>query len=207
MEPSSNAPPDLELLERMRDGAEEAFTALYRRYQGTIYRYVLQMSGEAALAEDVTQEVFMVLIRESSHFDPERGTLGGYLMGIARNHLLRSKGQWATYLQLGDEKDGGPPAVVQDRISSDDPLGDLTRREKIESLKQAIQTLPVHYREVVILCDLEEYSYLEAASVLRCSVGTIRSRLHRAHALLVDRLKAPSPLQPTANHVNSRCFA
>jgi RNA polymerase sigma-70 factor, ECF subfamily len=207
MTPSFAALPDLELLERMRDGAEEAFTTLYHRYQGSIYRYVLQMSGEAELAEDVTQEVFMALIRDSGGFDSERGKLCGYLMGIARNHLLRVKGRWIAFLPLGDEEGDGIQDLAQTQTTSDNPLGDLTRRESIESLKQAIQALPAHYREAVILCDLEEFTYLEAASVLSCSVGTIRSRLHRAHALLVNRLKTRRIAESAPNQMKSRCFA
>src|SRR6202167_1593950 len=77
------------LLRRMLAGDEEAFTLLYRRRHPAIYRFALHMSGNVALAEDVTQEVFMTLIRDAKRFDPERGTLGGFLFGIARNHLRR----------------------------------------------------------------------------------------------------------------------
>jgi RNA polymerase sigma-70 factor, ECF subfamily len=207
MKPSLATPPDVELIERMRKGAEEAFTALYRRHQGAVYRYALQMSGKAELAEDVTQEVFMALIRDGGRYDPGRGALIGYLVGIARNHLLRHRGEGAFYLQLTDDEDGSLPGLTQAQAASDNPLGDLTRRESIESLKQAIQGLPAHYREVVILCDLEEFSYQETASVLGCSLGTIRSRLHRAHALLTTRLKSPAAVEPAASQLKSRCFA
>jgi RNA polymerase sigma factor (sigma-70 family) len=77
------------LLRRMLAGDEEAFTLLYRRRHPAIYRFALHMSGNVALAEDVTQEVFMTLIRDAKRFDPARGTLGGFLFGIARNHLRR----------------------------------------------------------------------------------------------------------------------
>src|ERR1700691_3414170 len=77
------------LLRRMVAGDEAAFTLLYRRKHPAIYRFALHMSGNAALAEDVTQEVFMTLIRDTKRFDPARGTLGGFLFGIARNHLRK----------------------------------------------------------------------------------------------------------------------
>ena len=80
---------DALLLRRMMAGDEDAFALLYRRRHPAIYRFALHMSGNAALAEDVTQEVFMTLIRDASRFNPERGTLGGFLFGIARNHLRR----------------------------------------------------------------------------------------------------------------------
>ena len=77
------------LLRRMIAGDEEAFTLLYRRKHPAIYRFALHMSGNAAVADDVTQEVFMTLIRDTARFDPAKGTLGGFLFGIARNHLRK----------------------------------------------------------------------------------------------------------------------
>src|ERR1700693_6429517 len=80
---------DVGLLRRIVAGDEAAFTILYRRKHPAIYRFALHMSGNAAIADDVTQEVFMTLIRDAKKFDPARGTLGGFLFGIARNHLRR----------------------------------------------------------------------------------------------------------------------
>ena len=71
-----------------------------------------------------------------------------------------------------------------------DPLDELTRSELIEGVRQAVLALPQHYRETVVLCDLHELSYQETAAVLGCAVGTVRSRLHRARALLVERLRS-----------------
>ena len=89
----------------------------------------------------------------------------------------------------------------------ENPLGDLTRKETIEEVRRAVLSLPGHYREVVVLCDLHEMDYAEASSVLSCSVGTVRSRLHRARRLLLDKLKsrsANSPAEVTLQHL-ARC--
>ena len=77
----------------------------------------------------------------------------------------------------------------------DDPLLDLTRREGIDALRRAVQALPRRYREVVVLCDLEEVDYADAAVALGCPIGTVRSRLHRARGLLLEKLQpgAESP--------------
>ena len=80
---------DDELLMLMRSGDEQAFLTLYRRRQAAIYRFALHMSGSVTAAEDTTQEVFLALIRDECGFDPERGTLSGYLFGIARKLVLR----------------------------------------------------------------------------------------------------------------------
>ncbi len=75
-------------------------------------------------------------------------------------------------------------------IVDDDPLDELARNQTIESVRQAISALPVHYREVVVLCNLQEMNYEDAARVIGCRVGTVRSRLHRARAMLIGKLQA-----------------
>ncbi|HEV2667679.1 MAG TPA: sigma factor, partial [Blastocatellia bacterium] len=81
-------PSDAELLRLMLAGDEHAFTALYRRHKGVIYRFALLMSGQASVAEEVTQEVFLALLRKANRYDPERGSLKAYLCGAARNQVL-----------------------------------------------------------------------------------------------------------------------
>src|SRR6202453_5084420 len=93
------------LLRRMVAGDEAAFTLLYRRKHPAIYRFALHMSGNAAMAEDVTQEVFMTLIRDAKRFDPARGTLGGFLFGVARNHLRRRWEQERNSVPLPESAD------------------------------------------------------------------------------------------------------
>src|ERR1041385_2394854 len=168
---------DEELLHRIRNGDEAAFVSLYRRRQGAIYRFALHMCGSAAVAEDVTQEVFLALIREGCGYDPQRGNLGGYLFGIARKLVLRylERSRSAIALETDLDGDAGPELAV-----FNDPLLDLTRRENVDALWRAVMALPRRYREVVVLCDLEELDYSEAAVALGCPVGTERSRLHRA---------------------------
>lgn len=80
---------DQELLERMLGGDEDAFTALYLRRHAAVYRFALQMTGSFAVAEDVTQEVFMALIETGRRYDASRGALASFLFGIARNLVLR----------------------------------------------------------------------------------------------------------------------
>jgi len=177
---------DRELLERARAGDEESFAALYRRRQAQVYRFALQMSGRRSVAEEVTQEVFLVMIGEPGRFDPERGSLAAYLYGIARNQVLRILERDRYYVPITDEPEGDGSHWA----ASDDTLGDLTRGETIESVRQAVLALPPNFREVVVLCDLHEMSYVEAAAALSCAVGTVRSRLHRARRMLLEKLKA-----------------
>jgi RNA polymerase sigma-70 factor (ECF subfamily) len=164
-----------DLLERMLHGDEDAFTALYRRRQPAVYRFALHMTGSVTIAEDVTQETFLTLLRVAKRYDAARGSVAAFLYGIARNLLLRSR-----------EPDS--EAVVEDLSGGEDLLGDLTRRETIEHVRRAVLSLPGPFREVVVLCDLGEASYEEAAAALDCPVGTVRSRLSRARAMLAQKL-------------------
>ena len=81
---------DEALLARLQDGDSGALTTLYRRHQGRVYRFALAMSGEAHTAEEVTQEVFLVLLQGGTGYRPESGSFLPYLMGMARNHVLRA---------------------------------------------------------------------------------------------------------------------
>jgi RNA polymerase sigma-70 factor, ECF subfamily len=176
---------DHQLFVRLRQRDEEAFVTLYRRRQAPIFRFALHMSGSATVAEDVTQEVFMTLLRDECGFDPERGTVSGYLFGIARKLVLRhlERGRSDVTLDTDSDEGSSPELAI-----TDDPLAELTHREGIEALRRAVVTLPRRYREVVVLCDLEEIDYAEAAVALGCPIGTVRSRLHRARALLLEKL-------------------
>ncbi len=171
-------PSDDVLLRRMAVGDEEAFTALYRRRQGAIYRFALHMSGMPAVAEDVTQEVFLNLVRHPESYDRRRGTLLSYLFGMARNLALRAF----------EERRGDVRLEANFEPAGDDLFERLTRRQSVEQIRRAVLSLPPRYREVVVLCDLDEMDYAAAADLLGCAVGTVRSRLHRARTLLAGKL-------------------
>ncbi len=171
---------DRELLAGIAAGEEAALVALYRLRQGAVYRFALQMSGSAALAEDVTQEVFLKLIRGEARYDAARGSVLAFLYGVARNLVLR-----AATRERG---------ITEDVAGPQDVAADVLRSQEIEAVRRAVLALPLHYRETVVLCDLHEMEYADAAAALGCSVGTVRSRLHRARAMLAERL-APKPVR------------
>jgi RNA polymerase sigma-70 factor (ECF subfamily) len=177
------------LLRLAMAGDEEAFTRLHRRLRGVVYRFARQMSGSSSVAEDVTQDVFLILLRRAELYDSQRGSLSTYLMRIARNEILRRLDRDRAYVALPEEEAAPDKDPDEKLIVRSDPLGNLMRDEEIESVRQAVLALPLHYREVVVLCELEEMSYGEASALLGCAIGTVRSRLHRARALLKQRLR------------------
>jgi RNA polymerase sigma-70 factor, ECF subfamily len=186
--PDPTAEPDEDLLRRATLGDEEAFAVLYRRRQGGVYRFALHMCGREDVAEEVTQEVFLALINDPGRFDSARGAVSSFLYGVARNHVLRYLERRRDDVRI-EASDEPADAVARDA----DILASLTRKEMIESVRQAVLTLPPAYREAVVLCDLEELSYSDAADILKVPVGTVRSRLNRGRGLLMDKLRAARP--------------
>ena len=196
---------DSELLRSMLAGDEEALALLYHRRQGAVYRFALQMSGSKTIAEDVTQEVFLFLMREGHVFDPARGSVSAFLLGVARNHVLRRLRVEHLLAPLGDDSEDDVLHATTDLC----PLEDLTRAETIESVRKAVLSLPSKYREVVVLCELQDISYGETAEILGCAIGTVRSRLHRARALLLAKLRPAVKAEEagSATVKSARCFA
>ncbi len=194
---------DFDLLQRLRRGDEAAFLELYRRRQAGIYRFALHLSGSPSAAEDIVQEVFITLLRGDLGFNPERGTLSGYLFGIARKQALRLL-ERSRFDCAIDGEAGEDPSLPQLAVDAD-PLKEYTHRESLEALRKAVAALPRRYREVVVLCDLEEVDYADAALALGCPIGTVRSRLHRARALLLDKLNKERPKSALGTLKPARC--
>jgi RNA polymerase sigma-70 factor (ECF subfamily) len=192
---------DIELMRRLCTGDEGAFLEFYRRHQGGIYRYAVHMTGRPEAAADVVQETFLTLIRQAGKFDEEKGAPGAFLYGIARNHVRKLHEKESHYVALGDETSvgsfgngvaGNHNGNFHYAATSGDTetvLEGLERAESIQRLRDAVLTLPEHYREPVTLCDLEGKSYEEASTLMACPVGTVRSRLNRARSILLEKLR------------------
>lgn len=173
------------LLERSRRGDEAAFSQLFAAYQQKIFRYAAYMCGREA-GDDIVQETFLAVLRQTGRRDAPSGSVLGYLFGIAR-HLV-----WKRHAGLPDP--GEDVADVIDRIAAPEPtaLERLTHEESIAAVRAAVQSLPAPYREAIVLCELEEVDYASAAQAMQVPIGTVRSRVHRARALLATRLRAIS---------------
>jgi len=193
---------DESLLARIAFGDVEALGVLFRRRQQSVFRFALHLTGSPAIADDVTQDVFLAVIRDAGRFDPGRAIVTAWLCGIARNFVRRRLGVAREVASIDDDAFDGPmPAVTPD------PLMDLTSGEALEALRRAVLSLPIKYREVIVLCDLQEMTYEDAASTLACALGTVRSRLHRARALLTSKMQAEHKGNEGASGVMKRFIA
>lgn len=202
-EPVPDSVADDELLLGIAMGDASAFTTLFRRRQADVYRVALLMTGGRAAAEDVTQDVFLAVMRDAARYERGRSTVTAWLCGIARNHSRRRLERDGRLVPLPDEREVDGAGVVHA-----DPADDLANAQQVDALRRAVLSLPLRYREVVVLCDLEEISYADAAVALDCAVGTVRSRLHRARALLAAKMRARlAPRETAATRKITRCLA
>lgn len=168
---------DAALAARVSLGDAEALAPLYERHRGIVYRFALLWSGEAAIAADVTQDVFIHLLTRAGEYAPERGPLVPWLLGIARNFVHRRTGADARYV-ANDE------SMMDEAAPDAPPETSLALRRDLDRLRAAIAALPPHYRDVLVLVELAERSYAEAAAICGCEINTVRSRLSRARAHL-----------------------
>jgi RNA polymerase sigma-70 factor, ECF subfamily len=194
MEPHSQEKDDA-LLKRSAKGDEHAFAELYRRHQGALYRFAMRMTGNSWAAEEIVQDVFMMLVREPKKYDPSRGTLGAFLYGVARNRIMKHLERTPRDFSLDADYSEGHPQLHEQMT----PARWAELRERREQVRAAVLELPPEFREAVVLCELEEMSYEEAAHALACPVGTIRSRLHRGRALLLAKLEMLRDVPKRAN--------
>ncbi len=175
------------LLARVRAGDAVALATVYRRHGAAVHRFACLHAPSRDAAADATQETFLWLATQgATGFDATRSTLAAFLCGVARNHALRIRAAAARFDELPDDAPAAPPQETGDAVS--DALAHLLARERGDALLAALATLAPEHREVVALIEFEEFSYADAATIIGCPVGTVRSRLSRAKEALRQRV-------------------
>ena len=201
------AGPEAQLLERLKQREERAFLDLYDCHRLSVYRFLMHMTGSIAVAEDLTQGVFVAILDAicsgtMGQFDPGKGTLEGYLLGIARNLAREEHRKTHRLVALESVFETPEWNRLLDRFCRESQTQDaetlLAAQSDLKQLYRAILDLPHPYRETVVLCSLQEKSYQDAAAILQCSEGTVASRLHRAKAMLAAKMQGRA-----ANEVNA----
>ena len=197
--PGSGQAADGDLMRRTAAGDRDAFATVYRRHHAIVFRFARLMIGSADAAEDVVQEVFLGLMRGASRYDPTRSTLTTYLYGAARHQVRRRLLRDRLFVSLDDS---APDRCGVNTIGTAD---ELSRQRDLRELRRAILALPARYREVVVLCDLQDVSYADAARAIGCAVGTVRSRLHRARQLLTQKMQRARACAMAPARATVRC--
>lgn len=189
---------DVRLLAEIAAGVEQAFVELYRRRHTDVYRFAFAMARSRSFAQDVMQEVFLNVLENAGRFDRAKGSVRAWLYGCARYvtlDRLRLERRWTDELPAEGSTLGGDERLLAD--------------QRIERLHAAIARLPVEYREALVLVELQELKYAEAAAVLECPIGTVRSRLHRGRlalaALLDERAQAADEAVGAPLHAREVC--
>jgi len=175
---------DSECMARLAAGDVNALRELYQRHGHALLRFSSAMCRSRQAAEDMVHDTFVALLREPVRFDPAQGNVFGYLCGVLRHRVSRHFRRERRWVALDTENDNST-ALASDAHSAAD---EIARSEVTAAFRRAMLDLPLQHREVIALCDLEELPYVTVAGILNCPVGTVRSRLHRARALLTIRL-------------------
>ena len=174
---------DSEHMLRLASGDSGALRYLYERHGRALLRFSAAMCRSRQVAEDLVHDTFVALLREPFNFDPALGTVYGYLCGVLRHRVSRHYRQEKRWVTLDSDDESSEPAA-----ETQNPADEIARSEVTGAFRRVMLELPLQHREIIALCDLEELPYATVATILGCPVGTVRSRLHRARALLSIRL-------------------
>ena len=180
------------LVARVATGDGAALAELYRREAGAVYRYALAFCGNPGWSADATQEAFVALATRPQGFDAARGSLGAYLAGVARHALAARWREGFAIEPLAD--DAEPTDAEAGSAASPETL--LLRRQDSEAVWAALRSLPAPFREALVLVDLQERPYAEAARIAGIELNTLRTRVHRARQKLAALLGA-DPRDPS----------
>jgi RNA polymerase sigma-70 factor (ECF subfamily) len=163
---------DAQLAERLKQRDEHAFLSLYDMHRASVYRFLMHMTGSISTAEELTQEVFVVVLDSMcsgtvGQFDPQRGTWEGYLLGIARNLARGERRRSIRIVSLDNALEAPEWERLLNTVFNNrdwDVAALIAARSELRALHRAILELPVHYREAVVLCCLQEKSYRDGRS-------------------------------------------
>jgi RNA polymerase sigma-70 factor (ECF subfamily) len=179
-----------DLTGRLAAGDRQALDLVYRAEAGEVYRFALAMCGNPAWSADAVQDAIVQLAEKPGGYDRMQGPLRAYLCGIARHRLLARWREATPYATLDEEDEG-----AADVPATHAPEADLARTQDTQALWREIARLPWVLREALVLVDLQERTYAEAAQVAGVEVNTLATRLHRARQRLAQAL-APAPEVP-----------
>jgi len=167
-------PDEMQIIERVLCGDSAEFRWIVERYQQPVMSIVRHLAGESTDCEDIAQEVFLSAFRHLKSFDVQRSRFSTWLFTIARNKSMNALRDRRT-ISLRNR-----PA----RSHSDEPTELLERAEVFRELDNALIRLPDRYRRAFVLSEFEGLPYDQIAQIEGIGLGTVKSRIHRAKAML-----------------------
>lgn len=185
--PLSAPAADLDLVQSCRNGDEDAWRELVRRYARRVYAVAYRFTARTDEAEDLTQDVFVRVYQSLDRFREGEGSFPTWLMTVARNQCIDQ------YRRRREERlRRSEDALALDERPGEgaSPLDGVERRERAELLRSGLRSLPPDLREPLVLCDLRGLAYEDIASTLGLPLGTVKSRINRARLELARRLRA-----------------
>src|SRR5580658_4503609 len=172
---------------------QHEFEQLFLRSQRRAYNLAYRLTGNAADAEDVTQDAYVRAWHNFDTYDANR-SFEGWLFRIITNRVIdmRRRQKRVPMYSLdtpiqGDED--GQPLAHEFAAQQSDPQDIIINPIMDEKLQKALASLPTDYRTAILMCDVEQKSYQEIAIAMRCAIGTVRSRIHRARVMLRKQLE------------------
>ena len=193
---SSAAQPELALIRRVRQGDAEAFDRLVELFAGQVYNLAFRMIGNAEDAQDIAQEAFIRAYDALPRFRGEAAFstwLYRIVVNVCRDEMSRRRRRPPTLTEL--ESENAEVSPLSETLSTGESAEDeLVRRERHHALGAAIAALPTPFRVVLVLYDVQGFSYQEIAEMLRANIGTVKSRLNRARNLLREKLRGEREL-------------
>jgi RNA polymerase sigma-70 factor (ECF subfamily) len=181
---------ETDLMGRLAAGDRQALDLIYRAEAREVYRFALAMCGNPAWAADAVQDAFVQVAEKPQGYDSNQGPLRAYLCGIARYKLLARWRESSGVDPIDDDFD-------IPHAHSQSPDAEISRSQDTQALWQAIARLPWVFREAVVLVDIQERTYIEAAQIAGVEINTLRTRLHRARKRLADALAPAATEVPT----------
>jgi RNA polymerase sigma-70 factor, ECF subfamily len=187
---SSALPPNeqAQALQALARGERQALAQLYQAEAAPVYRYALALCGNSAWAADATQEAFVALATRPQAFDASKGSLGAYLAGVAR-HALAAR--WREQRHESPWPDADDEDALAGSSEAADPQTLLVSAQNGATVWAALRRLPAPFCEAVVLVDLQERPYAEAAAIAGVELNTLRTRVHRGRLKLAALLAAP----------------
>ncbi len=182
---------DSDLAQGSKEGNLDSFNMLVERHQKTVYNVALRMLGDPSAAEDAAQDAFFSAWKNIRSF--RGGNFRAWLLCITSNVCRDQLRKRKRYPSISLES---LPFEPKESSSSESPEDHVLRREVRDQIQNGLANLPSEQRLAVILCDIQELSYEEIAQVMKCSPGTVRSRISRGRARLRDYLLKRELLPP-----------